>query len=235
MANSKIKTLEIARVSLERFFLRNVATGVWFWTFSEPGRKLGEPLWTKDEAEQHFKPFEDLCRRKGVELLVVWQLQARGSWHPHCLINRYMDVVKLRAWMMDRGWGPQMKAVKATVNEMWVPGRHGDAWVHDASSYKPLCEYLVRYLTRSLAGVATAKRKKCFGGSHSMKAGTVMFKWMPEIRAGSYLWNSGRSLFVELFGKAPGFRDMALVIRLGVEETGWANVDFLWQFGFPDG
>lgn len=45
----------------------------------------------------------------------------------------------------------------------------------------------------------------------------------------------GRSLFIELYGRLPKFRDMRHVMRLGVEDTGWANIDFLWEFSIPDG
>jgi hypothetical protein len=233
MARSQTKTKEIALVSMECFFRRNLSK-TWFWTFSEPGRAAGEALWSKDEAEKHFKPFKDYCRRQKIELLVIWQLQERGSWHPHCLVNRYIDVNWLRPWMLARGWGQQMKAIQARVARIAAPG---GKWVFDASSYRPLCLYLMRYLTRAMSSdeVECALKKKCFSGSGSVKAGTTRFKWMPEIKAGSYLYAHGLDLFLALFGRPPTFKDIGAVIRLGVEETGWAEIDFLWEFGFPSG
>jgi hypothetical protein len=90
--------------------------------------------------------------------------------------------------------------------------------------------YLTKYLTKSVHAVADSAKKKCFGGSSASKCGSTAFKWAPWVCAASYLYSYGASMFFELYGHTPTFRDVKHCIRLGVEDTGWASVDFLWEF-----
>jgi hypothetical protein len=53
------------------------------------------------------------------------------------------------------------------------------------------------------------------------------------------LFAAGLPLFIALnggnsFSHAQLFRHASEIIRLGVEDTGWASVDPWWEFGFPD-
>jgi len=237
VASSKAKSLYVARVSIEQFFARH--DYVVFWTFSEPGRKEGEPLWTKDEAEAHFKPFRDLCARRGFDLLVVWERQKRGAWHPHCLVNHWIDVGKLRPWMMARGWGQQMRADIVVGRGEWR--KQSDArgvWRPCGAGVGRVIHYLTKYLTKgfgSSSDRAAATKKKMFSGTAATKAGTTNFKWVPEEHPGSYLWAWGRELFSQLNGHPPSFRNVGEVLRLGVEVTGWADIDPWWHFTCPSG
>jgi hypothetical protein len=226
------KTLHILQLSISEFFRRNRA--VWFLTFSEPPHDgPGERLWTKDEAEEHFKPFRDRCRRDGIELLVVWELQKRGAWHPHCLVNRRFNVDEMRPWMMERGWGQQMR-FEWVDNRVVIIGPDGHTMMKEGES--KVVSYLTKrlqwYLTKSVASAETDK-KKVFGGSHVVKAGTTRFKWAPWEKPGAYLWAMGVMLFSQLYGEPPRFRDMGHVMRLGVEESGWAQIDPWWEFSVP--
>ena len=208
---------------------------VYFWTFTEPGRKQDEAYWTKDEAEKHFKPFKDLVRRRGGEYLVVWQLQKRGSWHPHVLTNQFIDVNWLRAWMVARGWGQQMRVERVVRKNMHVPDGHG-GWKAVTFGAEKILHYLTRYLMRGFrSSPVDAVKKKCFGGTHRSKCGTVKFCWDKYQKAGAWLYAMGKPLFIAIHGRLPKFSDMAFVIRLGVEDTGWADVDPLWEFGVPSG
>ena len=221
------KSKYVCEVTLAEFLRRN-AGHVYFWTFSEPGRGPGESLWTKDEAERALKPFRDLCARRGIQLVFVWEMQKRGSWHPHCLVNRYLDVLWLRSWMVQRGWGPQMR-----VERVWNPACSGNG-IESSRGWIParrVLLYLTKYLLKGREP-AFSKFKKLFGGSKVAKAGTTKFQWCPWEKSGSYLWNAGRGLFLDLYGRPPAWRDMMHTIRLGVENTGWADYDFLWEFGF---
>lgn len=220
MLSSKSKF--IASESLTNFFRTH--RSVWFVTFSEPGRHGADPLWTKDEAEVRFKPFRDYCNRNHIDLLVVWQQQKRGSWHPHCLIDRFVDVNWCRPWMVGRGWGPQMYFV--------LLKRSG---VVDGGTVRRTVRYLTRYLTQWSRVAVPALKKKLFCGQTRNKVGTTAFKWMPQEKAGAFLYEMGRGLFIEIYGRSPRWRDMSAVIRLGVENSGWADVDFLWMFSVPSG
>jgi hypothetical protein len=250
----------LATVALENFVERNL-DATYYWTFTEP-RRFGDPpspchwvqserddfigplprRWTKDEAEAAFKPFRDLVARQGGEMVVIWQKQERGSWHPHIFVNLYFCVSWLRPWMKARGWGPQMYVEK-------LGGRNGfrDRGLGEVAG---LIRYLVRYLARDVTAAGDA-HKKCFGCSRSAKAGTVKFKWVPWERAGSYLYAMGKAAleggaraawrdveswtlrrsraFVEV---KLHFSEVMDVIRLGAKVTHWADYDFLWEFGF---
>jgi len=185
-----------------------------------------------------LKPYTDWLTRHKISNIVIWQQQKRGSWHPHVVVNKYVDVNWARAWMMKRGWGPQMRfepiCYKRVVN--------GGAWI-EVTSDNRLVNYLCRligYLVRDVDG-QVASKVKTFQVSRVARVGTVTcdgktaWNWVPWEKAGSYLYSKGRSLFFELHGVVPTFRDIGYIIRLGVEETGWANIDFLWEFGFPSG
>ena len=248
MSSSRPKTRYLAELSIEQFIEHNSGR-CWFWTFSEPPR-FGDPpsdnpavqarrdsfigplpaRWSKDEAESHYKPFKDWCARRGVKMVTVWERQKRGSWHPHVLVNHYIDVNWLRPWMVERGWGPQMK-VESLHHKRTV---EGGRWTVFEGGAQHVIRYLTKYLTKSRTGVEDYK-KKIFSASKSVKVGNTHFRWLPEIRPGAMLYHFGRSLFHQLYGELPTFRDMMACIRLGVEDTGWADVDFLWEFGFNRG
>lgn len=233
MQGSSAKSLFIARQSLEQFFLRNPS--VWFITFTQPGCPLGAPLWTKDQAEERFKPFRDLCSRKGIELLVVWEKQQRGAWHPHCLVNRRFGVEWLRPWMVSRGWGPQMRLEFVGLNKRNYAGLDSPGFYHVAGDGARLVRYLVKYLTKGRYQVDDVQKKKVFGGCQRCKAGVTRFSWTPEVKPGAYLYSFGRDFFSALYGRPPSFRDVGHVIRLGVEVSDWARVDPLWDFTMPCG
>jgi hypothetical protein len=227
------KSAFISSESIASFFRRHMA--VYFLTFSEPGRMPGENLWSKDEAEQHFKPFRDYCARRGIELLVVWERQVRGSWHPHCLVDKYIDVNFMRPWMMARGWGQQMRFEWVGRTKLQWDGRAWSQPQGSSSHCSRVANYLIKYLRKSSAQVESSVKKKCFGGSRRAKAGTTKFSWMPEEKPGAYLYAMGRALFVQLFGHLPTFRDIGTVVRLGVGESDWDKIDFLWEFSVPSG
>jgi hypothetical protein len=221
------KSKFIASQSLEKFFRTHCVVS-WL-VFTEPGRAEGESLWSKDEAEKHFKPFRDWMERQGYDFLVVWELQKRGSWHPNVLVDHYIDVNWCRPWMVSRGWGQQMRFTVV------MDTRRGNQW-----KYKPQMDNLVRYLSKYLtkpapSAVGEPVHKKLFCGRASCRAGTTNFKWVSTEKPGAFLYYWGRQLWVELYGESPSWRDIAAVIRLGVEATGWSNIDFLWEFSVPGG
>lgn len=230
MAYCKTKTRFLAELSIERFILQN--RNVYFWTFTEPGTNAdGSPrdvLWSKTQAEKAIKPFLDLLRRRRYDHLLVWEQQKRGSWHPHILINGRLEVAEIRPWMMARGWGQQMRVE-------WVV-RGGV--MHDNFGNKSSAAAVVSYLTKKLRSYllkartndAIEPRKKFFGGTATAKAGNVRFAWNPATdTAHAMLYYYGRNLFSEIFGTPPSHRDLPVVMRLGVEDRNWLDVDFLYE------
>ena len=221
MAYCKRKTRYLAECSIEQF-LRANPRRTYFYTFTEPGRKEGEPYRTKTEAEKCLKPLTDLLRLQGASFLIFWERQKRGAWHPHMLLNRRLDIAWLRPWMMERGWGQQMflKYVTDGLDSDGRGPRIGSA---------RLIRYLVKYLTKATTDDLIEPRKKFFGGTHDAKAGTVRFKWVPWVEPTAMLWYFGAQFYREMNeGQQPDFRQMGYVIRLGVEVTDWLSVDPWW-------
>lgn len=228
----KAKSRHLAEFSIVAFF-RTFPVSTYFLTLTEPGRKEGEAHWSKDEAEERLRPLIDRFRRDGVAHLVFWERQKRGSWHPHMLISKRYDVVWLREWLGQRGWGRQLRAQRVVVPMSCFSSKHGFGFGRQCASDLDLpawrlVRYLVKYLTKSTVE-DTCSRKKLFGGSRVSKCGTVGFKWVPSVNASSYLYHYGREMFVLIEGRPPTFRDTTYVIRLGVEACDWLSVDPWWE------
>jgi hypothetical protein len=234
MACSKTKTKFIAQLSLQQFFLEH-HRGCYFWTFTfaaEPSPLFlssdsdGYNPTDKTWCEERFKPFKDLMVREDADFLYCWEIQGNGRWHIHCLTDKRFDVCWLRPWMMARGWGQQMR-VEFFKPELFRNEGYGWAPVADGRCER-LTRYITKYLTKSIDSTGVM-HKKCFGGRARSKRGTTAFKWLPEVKPGSYLWYYGRSLFWDIWGRVPTFQEMSLVMRLGVEDTDWLSVD-PWYF-----
>jgi hypothetical protein len=215
------KSLYIASQSIERFVMR--PRGCWLLTFT-----FKENINDKAEAEKRFRPFVDLLRRRGVQHLDVWENQTRGSWHVHMLVDRYLDVNEIRKWMVDRGWGPQMRFEKAEGRPVFVEGK---GWIEDARGKEKVVRYLCKYLRKGL-GFGSGKRIKLFGGDRCSRVGTTSFKWAPWENATSWLYQVGRDAWMIMHDdRSPRWRDFWRIVELGDIVTGWSKeCDFLyWQ------
>jgi hypothetical protein len=237
VAQCKAKTRHLAELSIIAFF-RTFPGRTYFLTLTEPGRKGDESCWSKDEAEEHLRPFIDRMRRDGVSYLVFWERQKRGSWHPHLLISKRYEMGctgqgGLRDWLMARGWGQQILARKVVVPATLFQRQHNYGFGGQSTSDLDLpawrlVRYLIKYLTKATVE-DSCTHKKLFGGDRLSKIGTIQWKWVPEINASSYLYYYGLELFYAIEGRPPSFRDTSYIIRLGVENCDWLNVDFLWE------
>jgi hypothetical protein len=217
---SKVKSRYLAEQACLQFFRRHPCS--YFWTFTTPfvGRK--------DTVVELLKPFLDLVKRRGGEQLHFWEMQKRGAWHVHLLTDVYLDVNRLRPWMVKRMWGPQMRVERIQASPSL---NNGKGWVRDESRMWKTIGYLIKYITKAFHD-SDGTKKKAFGGSASARCGTVRYAWCKWENPGSYLYAHGRDLWLQLYGERPRFRDMADVIRLGVEITDWLSVDPWWM---PDG
>lgn len=216
MASTK-KTKYLAETSAELFVARNMGKGiaVYFWTFS-----FVENLTDKDEAERRLKPFRDLVRRRGGEMLVFWEPQARGAWHPHIVVNMYFDVNLLRPWMMRRGWGPQMRVEKIQRQSRYT----SRGWVNDDQACAKLVRYLSYYLTKTVERLGPFK--KPFGGSQGAKLGNTNFKWTVLHNPYDSLRAWGRRAYQMLFGEIPSWRvPSSFLVRLGYEYCDYGEFD----------
>jgi hypothetical protein len=232
MGYSKLKTRHVAQVSVQQFIW--IHPNAYYWTFT-----VHDKVEDKAEALRRAKPLFDLIGRKECTALVCgklvrrrctylafWELQKRGSWHLHLLTSAFLDVNELRPWMVDRGWGPQMRVERVAVNHSvryehgWGAGALGVANVGNGGAR--LARYLTKYLTKSLD---ECPRKKAFSGSAAAKVGSIGFQWTPETNPNAYFFYYGRQLFYELYGRQPKFTEFREVCRLGYEATEWASRD----------
>lgn len=232
MGCCKLKTLHVAQVSVQQFIWTHPST--YYWTFT-----IHEAVTDKNVAMHRAKPLFDLIGRKTeiVQMagetsrrpgsyLAFWELQQRGSWHLHLLTGVFFDVNWLRPWLVERGWGPQMRVERVQVCHVAKvePGRHttpfGVAGVTNGGAR--LARYLTKYLTKSLDDVP---HKKPFSGSAAAKCGSIGFQWTPETNPYAYFYYYGRQLFVELYGRQPAFTEFREVTRLGYEAVDWASRD----------
>lgn len=227
--STRIKTRYIAENSLFAFARRHPLFYFWSFTFADN-------IEDKTEAQRRFKPLADRLnarigprspqgepdlRPRAYDWLYVWERQKRGAWHLHMVLDKRLDVTELRQWLVDRGWGTQMKAKIVRSSPARFDGR---TWRTDESSVVRVVRYLVKYCTKSLGGEA-GSRKKVFGGSPLAKLGTVAFGWMPEINPITYLHYWGKISWYDIYGETPSFKAFHAVVRLGVEVTNWLAID----------
>jgi len=225
MASSKPKTLYLAESSLVSL----LSSGrCYYWTLT-----TARNVTSKAEAEAIAKPLWDRIRNKGGKRLHFWERQERGAWHVHFVTDIYLDVNELRGWLVDRGWGPQMRAER--VRESNARFQPGQGWSTDNSRYLRLIRYLQKYVTKSICD-DQGKHVKPFGGDRASKVGTIKFSWVPWIRPGSYLYAMGLDAYLMSHGHAPkldptlhvGYAHLKIVrmlVDLGVSASNWLAVD----------
>lgn len=188
---------------------------VYYWTFT-----FAENLAEKAEAERRFHPLFDWIRRHEGDCWFCWEHQERGALHLHLVTNLYIDVTWLRPWLVKRGWGPIMKVIKVASPAQFIPG---EGWKRECSGERGLIRYLLKYLTKAIR--SADKWTKPWGCSKSVRNYVTSFRWVPWVNASCFLYHAGLSIFSEITGRCATFNDIAFVIRLGYEVTGWADVD----------
>jgi hypothetical protein len=174
MGATRAKTEYLTKVRLERFLSVNLPN-CWLVTMS-----FHENVIVKKEAMKRWKPVVDWLRRHGIDWCGVWQQQKRGARHHHFLINKYINVVSLREFVVARGWGQ-------FVNVEAVGQQHGGRRSQDAEC---VVKYLTRYLTRGLCGHVPI-RVRLTSGRADNKVGTTRFNWVGSL---ARVWRTGCSL-----------------------------------------
>lgn len=140
------------------------------WTFKEN-------VTEKKEAMRRWKPVRDYLVRQGVDFVGVWQRQKRGAWHFHALVNLRLNVVTLRSFCVQRGWGSQLN--------IELIGGGARRFTDGPAAVKYLC----RYLTRDFGEVG---RSRLTTGLDKNSIGNTRFAW-----AGgrARIWRIGLSVF----------------------------------------
>jgi hypothetical protein len=231
MAYTTLKTREVASISVQQYLWTRPDT--YYWTFT-----IHEAVTDKDVALSRAKPLFDLIRRRqelrqyadkptqwyGGSYLAFWELQQRGSWHLHLLTGCRFDVNWLRPWLVERGWGQQMRVEWVHVSHAAPITKYGCPLgvANVGNGGARLARYLTKYLTKSLDEVPG---KKAFNGSREARAGTTGFCWMPGVNPAAYFFYYGRELFVQLYGRQPRLwgwnTELQHVMRLGYEAVEW--------------
>lgn len=216
MGYSRGKTYFAATQTLEAF-IRNSAGGraVYYWTLT-----IAHNETDKATAESMLKPLKDLIRARSGHIAGVWERQERGAWHTHFVTDVYLDVNVLRPFLVERGWGPQMKVRRLQTVMRCVDGQY----VADVGNLKRLIRYLAKYVCKALTD-DQGERVRPFFCSQAVKKATVRFAWTKEVNPSSYLYYWGKQLFLTLYGRLPKFHELEHVMRLGVEETDWLSFD----------
>ncbi|NQU12146.1 hypothetical protein HQ590_15235 [bacterium] len=206
MGATRAKTEYLHRRRLEQFLERHLPH-VWLATFT-----FQENITDKREAMHRWKPVADWLRRHGVDHVGVWQQQKRGAWHHHVLVNRYLNVVGLRAFCVARGWGSflNIERVGQGSRRFAAPGR--------------VVQYLTRYLTRDFCD-HVPRRVRLTSGRASNKVGTTRFQWVNGL---AKVWRTGCTLL----GRQPAWgddRDQRRVWLLGCERLGLDYAEVRWR------
>lgn len=219
--SSKAKTRYLAETSLYAFARRNPVFYFWSNSFR------GDGIHDKTEAERRAKPLKDWLSRQVVggrpaEALFFWEQHPGGhGWHLHWVTNKYIDVNWFRPWMVDRGWGQQMKVKLVTANRARF---NGDTWSCDEGHIRAVVLYLVKYVTKDIFD-SGGVRKKVWSCTRACKCGTVRFAWVPWINPLSYLWYYGRQAWSSVSSRSPKLENFNLIYRLGLQVTGWGEID----------
>lgn len=205
-----------AEGNLVEFFHRHDV--VYYWTFT-----FAENLQDKDEAERRAKPLFDLIRRRQGEHWHCWEHQERGAWHMHMVTDLYFDVVKLRPWMVQRGWGPIMKVRRVASPRQYS----GEGWQREDSAERGLIRYLLKYLTKAIR--SADKWTKPWGCSSAAHNFVTSFRWVPWVNAHCWLYHMGKQFLERELGEKlvglPSLEYVAAATRMGYEVMGWADVD----------
>ena len=173
MGATRAKTEFLTKVRLERFLSLNLPN-CWLVTMT-----FHENVIVKQEAMERWKPVADWLKRHGIDWCGVWQQQKRGAWHHHFLIDKYIEVVGFREFIVARGWGQ-------FVNIEAIGGQHGGRRFQDP---KRLVKYLTRYLTRNFCD-HVPRRVRLTSGRASNKVGTTRFQWAGGL---ARVWRTGCS------------------------------------------
>lgn len=200
MGATRAKTEYLHGVRLERF-LAAYLPNCWLVTMT-----FHENVTEKKEAMRRWKPVADFLQRHEIDWCGVWQQQKRGAWHHHFLINKYLDVISFRAFVVSRGWGQ-------FVNIEAVGRQHSGRRFQDPAK---LVRYLTRYLTRDFCDHVPV-RVRLTSGKTSNKVGTTRFQWVGGL---SRVWRWGCELFVAAHGLLPTWRDRDTVMLYGCADLG---------------
>lgn len=204
MGNTRGKNSYLTQVSLERFLSRNLPN-VWLATFT-----FKENVTDKAEAYRRWKPIADLLKRHKVEWLGVWQQQRRGAWHHHVLINRYMDINRLRPFAVARGWGTFINLEKI-----------GDGGYRFVDT-KRVVGYLTRYLSRDMCGHVPF-RVRLVSAKRGLMAGSVRFSWVEGM---AKAWRVGCDLWAAVNGRIPRTdRDRTSAFDMGLSVLGYLEFE----------
>lgn len=166
---------------------------------------FAENLTNLDECQRCLRNLEARVERNwpDIRFVGVWQQQARGAWHVHVVFSRFLDVNVLRPMALECGFGPQLNCRMVAHNTSWSATR--------------VASYLTRYLTRDTENVPKGARVVRYHGD--ARKATVRFSWSNGL---AFLWRRGREIWKEVYGEGyedrPRFRDIDMVLRLGMED-----------------
>lgn len=212
MGATRVKTEFLTKIRLERFLSVNLPN-CWLVTMT-----FHENIVEKKEAMQRWKPVADYLKRHEIDWCGVWQQQKRGAWHHHFLINKYINVVPFREFIIARGWG-QFVNIEAVGQE------HGGRKFQDPNR---LVKYLTRYLTRSLCE-HVPNRVRLTSGRASNKVGTTRFQWVKGL---GRAWRAGCQSYYDEEFRMINKHGREYIVHRDPMKVAWSHRDHIMRRGF---
>lgn len=173
---------------------------------------FAENVTDKDVAERSWRPVREWFNRKDVAYLGVWENQARGAWHLHLVLSRYIDIREFREFAVCHGWGPIMRIDRILVKVDDFNAPDPKQLAHQVDRVK---RYLLKYLKKGHRSERSGAKLSVYSKGCRLCTMTFAFAW----EMGGRLWASGREVFESVYGRPPRWcdADTRRILRLGFE------------------
>lgn len=183
--NSRPKTAHLLELAAKWMLRRYPSCYFATFTFAENVTDLAE-------AKKRWRPVADYFRRHNCMAIGVWQLQPRrGVWHCHVVINARMNILELRGFCMNRGWGSFINLRRVSM--------HGSNSIEFGKDVDRTARYMVRYMVRDLPTGAAGSCLTIYVG-RGARVGNVRFAWVGGLSA---VWRAGVGMYWELYHRKP--------------------------------
>lgn len=182
----------------------------------------------KAEAARRWRRLKARLQRhyEGLRGVGMWQRQGRGAWHLHCVWDRRLDVVEVREWAKECGFGPQL-------NCRWIgdlPGMKQSKW-----TVKKVADYLTRYLVRDAVAPENPESAEWDDSGVRLvdycgdcRVATTNFRWSQGM---ARLYRFGRQVWDDIFGGSLPEGESAVD---GVLQAYWFICRLGWEIMTPE-
>jgi hypothetical protein len=212
VSSSRAKTAFLIDLELNRFTFEAKKRGALYLLTTT----FLDEVTSYAEAMRRFVVLRDWLQARGIQYYGLWQIQegrekktGAAVWHLHIFIDKRVDIVGLRAFLVPRGWGQQMR-----VDPVGSP-REGQKF----QDVNKAVHYVARYVKRDFRRLsAEGVRSRLVVRSDATRCGTVRFAWLTGF---TRAWRLGCQRFTEFYGWLPHTRrEREVAFDMGVHESG---------------